>query len=123
MNAPVPAPTVDPAERGKLRIDHSVVRKLAERAADAVDGTAIVERRVAGLGAGRHGAHVKVRGHGDALDLSLDIGLTYPAPLREMVDNVRAAVTETVEHFTSYQVRSFAVTVSALRPSTEIRVQ
>lgn len=123
MSTPVPAPATEPADRGTLRIDHTVVRKLAERAADGVDGTTVVERRLAGLGAGRHGAHIKIEGHGNTLDLSLDIPLSYPAPLAEIVENLRAAVTGAVEDYTSYQVRSLAVTVSALRSETDVRVR
>lgn len=113
----------DPGERGTLSIDHLVVRKVAQRAADQVAGTAKVERKVAGLGLGDQGASARVSGHGNDVDLRLDVALHYPAPVRAVVGSVRAAVTEEVEHITSYTVRSLAVTVSALVPDIQPRVR
>ncbi|MGC7098842.1 Asp23/Gls24 family envelope stress response protein [Amycolatopsis lurida] len=110
-------------ERGTLSIDHSVVRKVAQRAADQVPGTAKVERKVAGLGLGSHGAGAKVSGRDNDVDLALDLALHYPAPVRTVVGEVRERVTREVEHITSYKVRSLAVTVSALLPEIQPRVR
>jgi uncharacterized alkaline shock family protein YloU len=115
------APDLD--DRGTLSIDHLVVRKVAQRAADQVPGTAKVERRVAGMGLGAHGASAKVSGRDNDVDLALDLALHYPAPVRAVVGEVRAKVAEEVEHITSYKVRSIAVTVSALLPDVPPRVR
>jgi uncharacterized alkaline shock family protein YloU len=110
-------------DRGTLTIDHVVVRKVAQRAADQVPGTATVERKIAGLGVGVQGARAKVSGRDNDVDLALDLALHYPAPVRTVVGDVRAKVTEEVEHITSYRVRSVAVTVSALLPDIPPRVR
>lgn len=116
----VAQPDVD--DRGTLQIAHSVVRKIAERAADQVHGTAKVERKIAGLGFGSHGAGVKVTGGDRDVDLAIDLALHYPASVRDTVADVRSAVTDEVERITSYRVRSVGVTVSALLPEIRARV-
>jgi uncharacterized alkaline shock family protein YloU len=110
-------------DRGTLSIDHVVVRKVAQRAADQVPGTATAERRIAGLGVGARGSTAKVSGRDNDVDLALDLALRYPAPVRRVAGDVRAKVTEEVEHITSYHVRSVAVTVSALVPDVPPRVR
>jgi len=123
VTAELPEALEESADRGTLTIDHVVVRKVAQRAADQVPGTATVERRIAGLGAGVRGATAKVSGLDNDVDLALDVALHYPAPVRTVVGDVRAKVTEEVEHITSYKVRSVAVTVSALVPEIPPRVR
>jgi uncharacterized alkaline shock family protein YloU len=112
-----------PAERGRLRIDQIVVRKIAQHAADEVPGTARAPRRIAGVGAGSHGANARVHGDGDTVDLAIDLALHYPAAIRDVVDRVRAHVTDEVARITAYQVRSLDVTVSALLPKIRPRVE
>ncbi|MFF5991873.1 Asp23/Gls24 family envelope stress response protein [Prauserella flavalba] len=109
-------------ERGTLEIAHAVVRKVAEHAADRVDGTERVPRRVPGIGSGPRGASVKVSGHGNDVDLALELALRYPAAVGEVVERVRTAVTDEVERITSYRVRALDVTVSALVAQTRARV-
>ncbi|EMD26759.1 Asp23/Gls24 family envelope stress response protein [Amycolatopsis azurea] len=113
----------EPEDRGTLTIAPSVVRKIAQHAADQVDGTTRAERRIAGLGLGTHGASAKVGGEGNDVDLLLDVALHYPAPVRRIVGDLRARVTEEVERITSYQVRDISVTVSALLPDIAPRVR
>ncbi|GAA1944967.1 Asp23/Gls24 family envelope stress response protein [Amycolatopsis minnesotensis] len=113
----------DPEERGTLRIAHSVVRKVAQRAADQVPGTARVQRKVAGLGLGDHGANAAVSGRDNDVDLKLDVALHYPGSVREVVARVREKVSGEVEHITSYHVRALDVTVSALVPDVAPRVR
>jgi uncharacterized alkaline shock family protein YloU len=112
----------EPEDRGTLTIAPAVVRKVAQHAADQVDGTTKAERRIAGLGLGRHGASAKVGGEGNDVDLVLDVALRYPAPIREIVGDLRARVAEEVERITAYQVRDISVTVSALLPDLAPRV-
>jgi uncharacterized alkaline shock family protein YloU len=116
------APEGEAGDRGTLVINQSVVRKVAERAADRVPGTTKVERKVAGLGMSTHGAIVKVAGEGNDVDLSVDLSLRYPVAIGEVVDDVRSKVTEEIHHITSYHVRSFDVSVSALVPDARSRV-
>ncbi|WP_037303783.1 Asp23/Gls24 family envelope stress response protein [Amycolatopsis orientalis] len=112
-----------PENRGTLTIAPAVVRKIAQHAADQVDGTTRAERRIAGLGLGTHGASAKVGGEGNDVDLVLDVALNYPAPVRRIVGDLRARVTEEVERITSYRVRDISVTVSALLPDIAPRVR
>ncbi|WP_424185259.1 Asp23/Gls24 family envelope stress response protein [Actinokineospora sp. G85] len=109
----------DQDDRGALRIDPAVVRKIAEHAADAAPGTTSVKRKLIGS----HGASATVTGAGDTVSLRLDLALHYPAKVREVVSDVRAKVAEEVERITSYRVLGVDVTVSALLPATRPRVE
>jgi uncharacterized alkaline shock family protein YloU len=123
VNAPEPPPLPDPEHRGSLSIDHTVVRKVARRAADDVPGTTAAERRIAGLGLGRHGTTVKVSGRDNDVDLALDLALRYPGSVPDVTRAIRDSVTGEVERITSYRVRSLSVTVSALEPTQRPRVR
>ena len=104
----------DAAERGTLEIAFTVVRRIAEHAADMSEGTVRTERRVVGLGLGEAGATARVSGYGDQVDLRLEVPLAYPAPIALTVEAVRGNVRERVETLTGYAVRALDVTVSAL---------
>jgi len=110
----VPRELAEPDERGTLTIGHAVVRKVAQHAADQVPGTAR---------AGTKGANARVGGQDNDVDLALDLALHYPAAVRAVVGDVRERVVEEVERITSYQVRTLAVTVSALLPDVPPRVR
>ncbi|WP_103350520.1 Asp23/Gls24 family envelope stress response protein [Amycolatopsis sp. CA-128772] len=110
----VPRELAEPGERGTLTIGHTVVRKVAQHAADGVPGTARD---------GKKGAKAKVGGHDNDVDLALDLALRYPAAVRAVVGDVREKVTEEVELLTGYRVRTLAVTVSALLPDAPPRVR
>jgi uncharacterized alkaline shock family protein YloU len=109
----------DPADRGKLTIDPSVVRKVVEHSADLVPGTARAHRR---LSADR-GASARISGAGNDVDVRLDIALAYPLAVREKVAELRDTVTEEVERITGYHVRAVDVVVSALLPESHPRVR
>ena len=118
---PVPVAASGPAagpdeagDRGSLHVALSVVRRIAEHAADSTEGTVRTERRVVGVGLGEAGATAKVSGYGDQVDLRLEVPLAYPAPIALTVDAVRGNVRERVQTLTGYAVRSLDVTVSAL---------
>ena len=106
------------AERGRLEIAWSVVRKIAEHAADLSDGTTTVRSRLSGLGRGDAGSKAKVSGYGDQVDVRLEVPLVYPAPITLTVEAVRGNVRERVESLTGYRVRALDVTVSALADPT-----
>lgn len=111
-STPAPDTTQETEERGRLEIDQTVVRKVAEHAANLVPGTATISRT---LGHDR-GALAKIGGSGNLVDIDMDLGLHYPANVRHVVGVVREKVTEEVSRLTGYRVRAVEVTVSALQP-------
>ena len=110
-------------ERGRLSIDQTVVRRIAQYAADEVPGTTRARRRMAGMEIGLQGASARVSGNGDEVDLTIDLALHYPSTVRGVVDRVRVHVTEEIRRLTAYRVRSMDVTVSALLPDVGPRVE
>ncbi|GAA4614340.1 Asp23/Gls24 family envelope stress response protein [Saccharopolyspora hordei] len=107
----------DPADRGRLHVSRTVLRKIAEHTADQDPGCAPTRRRIAGLGLGAHGASAHVSGPDDALRVRLDVALRYPAPIREAVAALRTRVGEELSRLADCEVRSVDVTVSALVPA------
>ena len=107
----------DPAERGRLDIAPTVLRKVVEYTADRVPGTLRTERRVAGIDVGDGGssARVSIGGPADDVDVRLELALGYPGQVRAVVDAVRAAVGTELARITGYRMRSMAVTVTKLR--------
>jgi len=75
-------------------------------------------RKIAGIGAGEQGASAKIDGFGSEVDITLDVALRYPSPVRELTDDMRRRVTDEVHRITGYRVRSVRITVSALRPES-----
>lgn len=119
-----PAGASTPAEeRGRLSIDHTVVRKIAQHTADGVRGTAKAQRTLAGVDIGPQGASARVSGSGDQVDLVIDLALHYPAAVRDVVAQVRSRVRDEIGRITAYRVRSLDVTVSALLPDISVRVE
>ncbi|UVS78022.1 Asp23/Gls24 family envelope stress response protein [Actinokineospora sp. UTMC 2448] len=111
---------MSPEDRGTLTIAPSVVRRVAERAADSTPGAA----RTAGtLGMGRHGAAADVDGDGPQVRLRVELALRYPAELRSVAAAVRARVADEVERVTGYQVRRVEVVVTGLVAPTGKRVE
>jgi uncharacterized alkaline shock family protein YloU len=110
---------VDPGERGRLRIDTSVLRKIAEHAADLIPGTLPAPRTVAGVGFGNIGASAKVTVIGQRVDLRVELALRYPDPVRSTVDQLRSKISDEIRRITDYDVRSIAVTVTALLPEPD----
>jgi uncharacterized alkaline shock family protein YloU len=108
------SPDDEPAERGRLDVALSVVRKIAEYAADHTAGTVRTQRRLAGLDLGESGASAKVSGYGEQVDVRLEVPLAYPAQITESAAAVRDHVRERVQALTPYRVRSLDLSVSAL---------
>ncbi|GAA4746616.1 Asp23/Gls24 family envelope stress response protein [Actinomycetospora chibensis] len=102
------------AERGRLDVALSVVRKIAEYAADHTAGTVRTQRRLAGLDLGESGTSAKVSGYGEQVDLRLEVPLAYPARITDSAAAVRDHVRERVQALTPYRVRSLDIGVSAL---------
>lgn len=108
------------AERGRLDIHPTVLRKIVEHAADQVAGTVRGERTVAGVGVGTSGAGARVlvgAGASTAVDVRLELTLAYPTPVRSTIDAVRATVRTELDRIAGYQVRELTVTVAGLRPA------
>ncbi len=110
------AGVTDAAERGRLDIAPTVLRKIVEHAADGTPGTLRHERRVAGIDMGTAGAGAKVSdGPDGVVDVALELTLQYPAPVRGTVDAVRARVAGELARIAGKRVRNVAVTISGLR--------
>jgi uncharacterized alkaline shock family protein YloU len=118
-----PSPTVDPEQRGQLRIDPSVLRKIAEHTADLTPGTLRGRRTVAGVGLGSAGAAAKATVIGQRVDLRVELALCYPGPVRSTVEQLRSRISDEIRRITGYQVRSIAVTVTGLLPEPHPRVR
>ncbi len=122
VEAVTPLPEDDEAsERGRLDVALSVVRKIAEYAADHTAGTVRTQRRLAGLDLGEAGASAKVSGYGEQVDVRLEVPLAYPARITDSAAAVRDHVRERVQALTPYRVRSLDVSVSALTDPTSRR--
>jgi uncharacterized alkaline shock family protein YloU len=120
--AVTPLPEDDEAsERGRLDVALSVVRKIAEYAADHTTGTVRTQRRLAGLDLGEAGASAKVSGYGEQVDVRLEVPLAYPARITDSAAAVRDHVRERVQALTPYRVRSLDLSVSALTDPTSRR--
>jgi uncharacterized alkaline shock family protein YloU len=111
------------ADRGRLEIHPTVLRKIVEYAADQVPGTLRHERRLAGIEIGEAGSSARViPGSGDpaAVDVRLELTLQYPAAVRSVVDAVRAKVTDELLRISGRRVRAMTVTVAGLRPARPV---
>ena len=108
-------PGTEAGERGRLEISDAVVRKIVERAADAVPGSVRGSRRVAGVALGETSASAKVVVGPDIVDIALDLILRYPEPIPALVEQIRERVVTEVARITGHRVRECEVTVSQLR--------
>jgi uncharacterized alkaline shock family protein YloU len=96
-----------------------VLRKIAEHAAGRSPGAVAASQR-----RGRPPDVVaRVRTDGQDVDVELDVALVYPQPIRETARRLRAAVIDDIARLTGRKVRRVAVTVVALRPHVQARVQ
>jgi uncharacterized alkaline shock family protein YloU len=114
--------TVDPEERGRLRIDPSVLRKIAEHIADMTPGTLRARRTVAGVGLNSTGATAQATVTGQRVDLRMELALCYPGSVRSTVEQLRSKISGEILRIAGYQVHSIAVTVTGLLPERSFRV-
>lgn len=108
-----------PEDRGRLQVDRSVLRKIAEYAADQAPDSARTSRQVAGVGMGSQGASARITGPDHRLHVRLDVALRYPTPIREAVRAVRERVGAELARIADCQVHAVDVTVSTLVPDAE----
>ena len=109
----------DGADRGRLTIERTAIRRIAEHAADQVRGCTRTDRRVAGMRVGDQGASARLAGPNRELRVHLDVAVHYPSPVHEAVRSVRESVSGELERQAGCRVRSVDVTVSALVPTAE----
>jgi uncharacterized alkaline shock family protein YloU len=117
-----PCTAVNADERGRLRIDPSVLRKIAVHTVDLTPGTLRARRTVAGVGLGSAGATAKATVTAQGVDLRVELALCYPGPVHSTVEQLRSKISDEIQRITGYQVRSIAVTVTALLPEPHFRV-
>ncbi|HLI37303.1 MAG TPA: Asp23/Gls24 family envelope stress response protein [Streptosporangiaceae bacterium] len=125
--AAAPLPTfrgAPPGERGRTRIDETVVEKIAAAAAGEVDAVAGCRRRVLGVRFGQLG-QVRVRAtvRGSLVTAEVAAAVAYPAPLREVTRQVRAHVAQRVRELTGMRVGAVDVAVTALVADDSARVE
>ncbi|WP_440101587.1 Asp23/Gls24 family envelope stress response protein [Streptosporangium sp. H16] len=106
-----------PAERrGRTDIPDRVVSRIAARAAGEVARVReVVERRP--LLSWRGGTHATL--DGELTTLRLDVTVEYPAPIREVAEEVRSHVTERVMALTGMDVGHIDVLVTDVVPARD----
>ncbi len=117
--APVDAPPTQDLElelRGGLTVAKRVVEKIAEQAALEVTGRGEHQKayavRPGAPGTARPTVEVQLEG-ADAW-LTIDVGLTYPTPLRAAADELRAHLCERLEELSGVTVKRLDIRISWL---------
>ena len=85
----------------------SVLDAIARRAAEAVDGVSVLERRL-------RRRELSIEVDGAALSAALDVSVRYGVPLPAAADDVRRRVAHALAHATGLEVRSVDVVVAAV---------
>ncbi|WP_420122433.1 Asp23/Gls24 family envelope stress response protein [Nakamurella sp.] len=118
--------TTDPAVRGRTVLLDRVVEKTAAAAAAEVERVLAAGRGAVGqvLGA-RPAIAVESSIDGHLAQLTLEVEIDYPAPLRQVTRRLREHVVDRVHHLCAITVTDLDVHVVALRQQTspERRVQ
>lgn len=118
--------TADPAHRGRTVLLDRVVEKTAAAAAAEVEHVHAAGRGAVGQLLGTRAAiAVQASIDGHLAQLSLEVEIDYPAPLRQVTRHLRAHVIDRVHRLCSITVTDLDVHVVALRQQTrpERRVQ
>lgn len=114
----------DAQTRGATSIPARVVERIAEQAASEVDHIGSAAGGVLGVGArrdfdSRPSVHCDL--YGRTAVLSLDVGVDFPVPLAETLQNLRDHVTRTVTGLTGLEVGRMDVDVSWLNAESTTR--
>lgn len=114
--------TLPPEQRGTTTVAGVVVERTAAEVAREVGAATGLRRQLAGRGFG----HPTVRAHADVdggvTSLRLDLGIEFPAPVRQVTREVRTHVADRVSEWCGMRVDHVDITVAALpRPTVEER--
>jgi uncharacterized alkaline shock family protein YloU len=120
-----PAPTaspVAPEHRGTTTVADVVVEKTAAHAAREVSRAAGLRRQLAGRGFGTPTVRAHADVDGAVTTLRLELGVEFPAPVRQVTRAVRSHVTDRVSVWCGMRVDHVDITVAALpRPTVDTR--
>ena len=106
----------EPAERGALDVDPSVLRKIVGYAADTASSTRHRTRRLAGVGVGDAGPSAKIVSRtADEVDVRIWLSLAYPGAVRAAVADVRERIAADLLRMTGRRLGRFTVEVDALQ--------
>ncbi len=115
---PTPPDGRDAGQRGRTELADRVVEKIAAQAVTEVDqARGLPASRLRGLMPGEHTerAHADADVDGRLVLLTVQLTVTYPAPVRTVTRAVRAHVTTRVEQLCDVTVRQLDIRVTALR--------
>lgn len=118
-----------PEERGALTIAERVVERIAARAAGEVDLASGAPRRILGRTLGDadpdRSASADARVDGHLATVSIGLAVQWPAPVRDVAEQVRRHVMARVHELTGLEVAEVDVDVptllSGLRPAPRVR--
>lgn len=111
-------------QRGSTTIPAAVVARIAAQAALEVPRIGSAAGGVLGIGARRDFAgapSAECDLYGRAAVLRLDVGVDFPAPLTEVLGDLRRHLTQRVSQLTGLDVSRLDVTVSWLHPTDSAR--
>lgn len=105
------------SQRGTLNIPAAVVAKIAAQAAWEVEHVGAASGGILGIGARRdfeRRPRAEAKLYGQSAVITLDLGVTYPLPLRQTTAHIREHVIERVEYLTGLRVEQLDIKVSWL---------
>ena len=109
----------DVGDRGATALSRKVLEKIAGQVAKDETYAGGSSGGFLGLGAqadfsARPRADVELAGN--VASLKVEVGLPYPAPLRQLADQLRDRMSARITELTGVEVRQVDVTISWLRP-------
>lgn len=112
-------PRPEVGDRGSTRLSRKVLEKIAGQVAKDETFAGGSSGGFLGIGAqadlsARPQADVELAGN--VASLKVEVGLPYPAPLRQLADQLRDRMSGRITELTGVEVRQVDVTISWLRP-------
>ncbi|MDV5999556.1 Asp23/Gls24 family envelope stress response protein [Kocuria rhizophila] len=111
---------VQPTGRGTLTVPASVVAKIAAQAAAELPTVGAASGGVLGLGARRDFTdrpQAEAELYGNTAVISVDLGITYPTPLRTGAEAIRNHIARRVGELTGFDVGRIDLQISWLHPA------
>lgn len=108
------------AQRGTTTIPAKVVAKIAAEAAYETGNVGSNAGGVLGIGARRNFSsrpEAQCELYGQVAVLHMNLGLVFPTPLADTIEDVRAHVRSRVEHLTGLSVGKINIEISWLNPA------